>query len=1210
MNELNAMEGVFEQQATFFFRPTAGSLDVAEQANSDQALIKGVQGRSVSWNQLVQNGDFSDGTTGWTPRLTGNIQVNNSKLELIKKANNYNNSAIQTFVSPLPAGHKYYAKIDVDSIYNGFLLGLYGVYQSGGIYFLSGISASGQYSKVITARQSVLRLSFNQGNITVPPNIDDKLCTIDNVVVIDLTLIYGEGNEPTTAEQFEADYFAWFGKPLTYEAYTAGELRNLTMAGIKTQGFNLLNNSGKAQLIGGTQYQLTGTYTSITDGNGTAITPDAQGLFTPTESTEVTVSGVGSNTCLHFVHSGRRNGEYEEHWEETKEIDVTQIKGKLDGTGSSVLLAPNGLLQAGGVHDEIYFQDGKRWFAKRVGRVDLGTLNWTYRSNYQYFNSNKLSIPIKAPNSNEAVPIVCPIYRGTGDETTERTIDKVVWSGRQGYDYNATNNLIIRDLDYTDATVFKAAMSGVYLNYELATTEYYLLDDEWQDDGAWSYKVDAWGTEQVVSPAGGQSAPLDALIRYGSTNVKTLLVEFRDLKERLVQVSLEDQSVAFGYKGNLTPAAEPLTITEDDDHDPMLPIRSTVARIRVVSAYSDIIPVKNDLQWGVTIRRAGRVLWRGFLRTDIPTGNLGPTPSEVYYIADDVIGSLKAQRNELPEGKASLWNLLGFDASDPKFDDSLPTSTNGGHPSLTLRSLYVTPYNWMKEEDDVDGNPVDVPETADVVTGDILQFLGVCVRYWRDRLYVGGPFASGYWPNVLNKVALPLIDGSTLRWTGFHNVFQDQGYGQLRLEASGRAIESQEAPELADQLFDVLAIGYLPPQTLPATANGYNCYYRYLKPRADSGIEVFLPVGPAVVNFLCQMGGHIVDMDIWNDMEHLEDKANFNFQRFLILVGNDYLPDGAYGNKLPDFLVRGTTKDEAYATAIAQMKAYDMQPFYTVRIPQVTVNGGGFTLTLDVKTCTVGRYTEGGSYYRRIDSIDGALETAYSECLYSLRFGDKWWNGGEWQSEETRAFGLTSFMHTFVDGFQGTGLSFPVEGLMSGDVELNIFGFWRDVDTSTFPVVDFIPRSITLCAKVELRYNPPLDLYEVAKEDAYTIAGNAPDFPAENKKEVQLNLCSAGNVKDNWGWVFYGLTNKLETLYDPRSGEPTKPEVIVFERQRTMLCRARNYVTLSVEADYEDLPFSRISFLGRTWYPLAVKANLRKCSSELLLLDITGLNQN
>ena len=143
-------------------------------------------------------------------------------------------------------------------------------------------------------------------------------------------------------------------------------------------------------------------------------------------------------------------------------------------------------------------------------------------------------------------------------------------------------------------------------------------------------------------------------------------------------------------------------------------------------------------------------------------------------------------------------------------------------------------------------------------------------------------------------------------------------------------------------------------------------------------------------------------MDIWNDMEHLEDKANFNFQRFLILVGNDYLPDGAYGNKLPDFLVRGTTKDEAYATAIAQMKAYDMQPFYTVRIPQVTVNGGGFTLTLDVKTCTVGRYTEGGSYYRRIDSIDGALETAYSECLYSLRFGDKWWNGGEWQSEETR----------------------------------------------------------------------------------------------------------------------------------------------------------------------------------------------------------------
>ena len=62
--------------------------------------------------------------------------------------------------------------------------------------------------------------------------------TMQNFMTFDLTIIYGEGNEPTTPEQFEADYQQWFGKPLTYEPYNEGSLIPVNMTGVKSVGFN------------------------------------------------------------------------------------------------------------------------------------------------------------------------------------------------------------------------------------------------------------------------------------------------------------------------------------------------------------------------------------------------------------------------------------------------------------------------------------------------------------------------------------------------------------------------------------------------------------------------------------------------------------------------------------------------------------------------------------------------------------------------------------------------------------------------------------------------------------------------------------------------------------------------------------------------------------------------------------------------------------
>lgn len=81
---------------------------------------------------------------------------------------------------------------------------------------------------------------------------------------------------------------------------------------------------------------------------------------------------------------------------------------------------------------------------------------------------------------------------------------------------------MIKDTSYTDATTFKAAMSGVMLYYELATPIVYEVDDEYQD--GIEYQEEAGGTEHVLPANDGElrTAPLDATIQYGVDAIDTL----------------------------------------------------------------------------------------------------------------------------------------------------------------------------------------------------------------------------------------------------------------------------------------------------------------------------------------------------------------------------------------------------------------------------------------------------------------------------------------------------------------------------------------------------------------------------------------------------------------------------------------------------------------------------------------------------------------
>lgn len=113
------------------------------------------------------------------------------------------------------------------------------------------------------------------------------------------------------------------------------------------------------------------------------------------------------------------------------------------------------LRSAGAAHDAIDMDGGT--IQRNIGAVDLGTLDWTYNSEYKFMLANvdgKLAGTIN---------IIISRYNLSPNEVWQQDTDGV-------YGGNENNNIIyIKDLNYSDPVAFKEAIRGVMLHYELAT---------------------------------------------------------------------------------------------------------------------------------------------------------------------------------------------------------------------------------------------------------------------------------------------------------------------------------------------------------------------------------------------------------------------------------------------------------------------------------------------------------------------------------------------------------------------------------------------------------------------------------------------------------------------------------------------------------------------------------------------------------------------
>lgn len=419
--------------AVFTYRPSAGDKSIKD----DNAFIRRVKGNSIVWNQYATRIARSSGIT---------FTYSNGVYELSGTTTGtyFNTANPANFVS----GHKILLILDI-------------VANPNNISFKYGdLNANAQFD-INTTNHIIYTTpttrSYNLGIVSFGGVGVDFSGVKIRQMWVDLTAMFGTGNEPTTVEEFRALY------PNSCYPYNAGELRNLVCSGIKTVGFNEFNGA-YARVLPNESYYLGGSYTSIgfakeLGGATETISIPSNRIYTPTQLGYIYASG--TDICINLHHTGYRDGEYEPYKEVTHTLPLSKIT--------------NGepLRKAGSVYDEI----NETEYIRRVGvrgyatgdKDDATLLTDGIYTNYP------LDEPIVKPIE---TPIDFNYYvEDFGTEEALLADDSAPFSADIVYQFNAVDNIRQNRVSIQKLNDIFSGSGGEYV----------------RADGSWGYIADLKG---------------------------------------------------------------------------------------------------------------------------------------------------------------------------------------------------------------------------------------------------------------------------------------------------------------------------------------------------------------------------------------------------------------------------------------------------------------------------------------------------------------------------------------------------------------------------------------------------------------------------------------------------------------------------------------------------------------------------------------------
>jgi len=531
----------------YILRPTNGgyTTDVT-------AVTEKIVGGSVAWNQLIENGNFADGTDGWTKgSAISSLTATGGVLTFAYSAgtSNTNRCFASTAFSSIPTGTVVMIGFTLrrtgDDFNVNVALASSATMANTNRKILNDIPTSFQRYGIIltTDTEAVKRLVFGTRSATTDVAASYEL---KDVVLYNLTAMFGEPVASAIAAMEtdeEGAGVAWFRQsfPAAYYATNAGEVISVNASAHEMTGFNLLDeDTVLTGLTGitktdegwtglGTQW-ITSTnvngwegitympgvsycaaayivsavstnvrvrwrYTDGTYTQGNFIQPGADGVSVVASDPSKTISRMqityGSNAgniTFKWANISISNADRNGTHEA-----YTKTSYPLD---SSLILRGVPKLDTGNLYydGDTYEADGT--VTRKFAEVDLGDLTWSYSSINGYYSSSELSVPCKIIIDGRTIPEMV-VSRGYVISSYAERADKTVGQLNNG-------RIFVVDSAYTTSADLKAALVGVMVVYWIETET-----TETADAFTVPQAVDAYGTEAyAVTETDGVAIPV------------------------------------------------------------------------------------------------------------------------------------------------------------------------------------------------------------------------------------------------------------------------------------------------------------------------------------------------------------------------------------------------------------------------------------------------------------------------------------------------------------------------------------------------------------------------------------------------------------------------------------------------------------------------------------------------------------------------------
>lgn len=437
------------------------------------ASVKSIGGKTIVWNQLFENKSIKTTTVNgvtFTNNGDGSYTVDGTATDVA-----YVNGSLK-----IVKNHKYYMKslTGPSESYKAYITGtsIFSIMTDKGKgYIDTALSDGTGYFVILYAKKDTV-----VENVKIIP------------MVFDLTKMFGSGNEPATVEEFEAMF------PEGYYSYNEGELISAGVNEVVEQGKQLLNASnitdidvdGKGSIRKGVVIPVQkGTYkiSALKAENNIFVKKVVGNNYaTPADlsSKEVSLTFDAKGCIYVYATDGKIEGvqvekgsvvtQYSPYHKNT--YPVPEAVQRLTGYGWS----------AGNVCNEIDFENKK--YIQRVAAIDFGKLTF---AQYDPTNHTKHTWYAKVSNMRPtSAKLTCAKYtQHSWISMDDKTFLQGIIQSHPSLTY-----IYISDDDYTNASDFSKAVSGVMLYYELAEPIITDISDIVGDTFQEPLEVEAGGT--------------------------------------------------------------------------------------------------------------------------------------------------------------------------------------------------------------------------------------------------------------------------------------------------------------------------------------------------------------------------------------------------------------------------------------------------------------------------------------------------------------------------------------------------------------------------------------------------------------------------------------------------------------------------------------------------------------------------------------------